>query len=158
MSIRPDHGSNRNGNGKPDPTIRHFKATDAQSMAQKTSKPTHRVSPSEAVHSKIDGTIENESMTDRQRAVTGLDLTSPEDLRRLRDLLAPEYDTLAACRDQLLQSAHGQYVLIHGEEVRIHTDLDSAMEEAYTHYPYDLFFVGRIHERDFREYLATHGA
>jgi hypothetical protein len=96
-------------------------------------------------------------MTERQRAVTGLNLTSPKDLCRLRDLLAPEYNTLAARQDQLLQSARGQYVLIHEQEVRVHTDLDSAMEEAYAQYPNDLFFVARIHEQDFREYLATHG-
>lgn len=97
------------------------------------------------------------TMTERQRAVTRLNLTSPQDLCRLRDLLAPEYNTLAARQDQLLKSARGQYVLIHEQEVRVHTDLDSAMEDAYAQYPNDLFFVAHIHEQDFREYLATYG-
>jgi len=94
-------------------------------------------------------------MTERCLAVTGLDLTSSNDIQRLRELLAPEYATLQAQRTELLEKARGKYVLIHESEVQVHTTLDAAMKSGITDHSEDLFFVGRIDERDLNEYLAA---
>lgn len=95
------------------------------------------------------------AMTPRCLAVTRLDLTSPGDVQRLRELLAPEYDTLQARRNELLAKARGQYVLIHENEVQVHPTLDDAMKSGIADHFEDLFFVGRIDERELNEYLAT---
>lgn len=92
--------------------------------------------------------------TKRQRLVTGMNLTAPNDILRLRELLSPEYETLAARQDELLKTSHGQYVLIHQKDVKVHPTLDSALEDGYVNYSNDLFFVGRVDEQELKEYLA----
>ena len=105
---------------------------------------------------KNEPSVTNElPITGRQRFVAGMNLTAPEDILRLRELLSPEYETLAARQNELLNKARGQYVLIHQEDVQLHPSLDSAMEDGYTHYANDLFFVGRIDEQELKEYLST---
>lgn len=155
MATRSHHDATRNGTGKPATAARRPRATAGASSARPATEETAWVPPPTGGGLETAEAALEETVTERQRAVAGLNLTKPEDLRHLRDLLAPEYDTLAACRDHLLGASQGQYVLIHRAEVRVHADLDSALEEGYAHYPHDLFFVGRVQEQDFNEYLAT---
>lgn len=95
--------------------------------------------------------------TERRLFARKMDATALQDIQNLRALLSPEYNTLASYKDKLLDSPDvvNQFFLIHGEQMEVHPDLDSALLRGYTRYPTDLFFVGRISEKDINAYLST---
>ena len=96
-------------------------------------------------------------LTERRLFARKMDATAPQDIQKLRLLLSPEYRTLAAYSEKLLANtdAKGRYFLINGDQLEVHPDLDSALAQGYARFPTDLFFVGRISERDINAYLST---
>lgn len=95
--------------------------------------------------------------TERRLFARKMDATAPQDIQTLRELLSPEYTTLASNKDKLLNSPEvmNQFFLIHGDQMEVHPDLDSALLQGYTRYPADLFFVGQISEEEIHACLST---
>ena len=95
--------------------------------------------------------------TERRLFARKMDATAPQDIKMLRELLSPEYDTLASNKDKLLNSPEvmNQFFLIHGDQMEVYPDLDSALLQGYARYPADLFFVGQVSEKNIHAYLST---
>ncbi len=96
-------------------------------------------------------------MTNRRLFARKMNGTSLPDIQELRRLLDPEYKTLAKYKKTLLSDPDltHHYFLINGENLEIHSSLDSALEQGYIQYANDLFFVGAINEKQIDAYLNT---
>lgn len=105
----------------------------------------------------VDAAAQVEQPTERRLFARKMDATAPQDIQQLRSLLSPEYNTLASYKDKLLGSPDikNQFFLIHGDQMEVYPDLDSALLQGYTRYPADLFFVGQISEKNIYAYLST---
>ncbi len=96
-------------------------------------------------------------ITERRLFARKMNGTSVQDIQELRHLLDPEYNTLARYKKTLLSNPDltHHYFLINGEDLEVHSSLDSALERGYTQYSNDLFFVGAINEKQINAYLST---
>ena len=96
-------------------------------------------------------------MTDRRLFAKKMNGTSPQDIQHIRAVLAPEYKTLASYKEKLLSNPDFKhhFFLINGEKLEIYSSIDSALEQGYTQYGNDLFFVGPIDEKQINAYLST---
>lgn len=141
-SHRASHNTNRNG--LPRRRLPAPKSTTAVPEAVTLSKSAQIDEPSQ----------EPSSDTPRQAFVRQMDITSPSDTAHLRELLEPEYKTLANRQHELLNTAPNQYFLIHGERVKVFPTSDDALEDGFDEFPNDLFLIGRIRDRDIHAYLG----
>ena len=109
------------------------------------------------VSRKMDPAINYPSVTPRREYLRMMATTSQQDLQQLRQLLSPEYDTLAAYKDRLLEDKDAQekFFLIHESTLEVHPDLDSALEQGNERFYYDLFFVGRVRRSEIETHLKA---
>ena len=83
-----------------------------------------------------------------------IDIATDAGIADLTNQFIAEHRTLATHRDELLKQANGQFVVIQGDRWSVKPTLDEAVAWGRSAFSRGLFFLGRISEIDFDQYLS----